>query len=465
MAAPPARVTIRVAVQSARRLHRDTLSACLSVRPDITVVGKIAELGDLPELCQLARPDVAILDAGPRLREFAVLVGALIPRIPELNLIVTYRDASRQDLAAATRAGIAYLVPESHGLAAVLSLLRRGPGRHTRAGQGGLSERELELVGLTGSGHSVSEIAALLKLSPLTVENLKRRIYAKMGVHSGAHAVSRAVSLGMLDQWTAPAPRRQVPAAGEFPLLAVVSGPSCWARDQVVRVLAAGQLPFVLIREHGPAADAHWARWHRGPIVAALVDPGPPDWELARELGVPAILVHSKPFDPPELADALANGACALVPADKIEDHFRSVLTMVGQGYLVVDSAPMRLLLGAVRARWDYQVPGAGGIPQLTARESDILQAAGQGYSIRQTAQALGIAPKTVENIQTRLFRKLGVRNRSGALAVADALGLLAGPATAQAWPAAGPAAPWGDPSPALDDGPGSYWSGEDWRP
>jgi hypothetical protein len=56
MAAPPARVTIRVAVQSARRLHRDTLSACLSVRPDITVVGKIAELGDLPELCQLARP-------------------------------------------------------------------------------------------------------------------------------------------------------------------------------------------------------------------------------------------------------------------------------------------------------------------------------------------------------------------------------------------------------------------------
>src|SRR4029077_10378356 len=92
-------------------------------------------------------------------------------------------------------------------------------------------------------------------------------------------------------------------------------------------------------------------------------------------------------------------------------------------------------------------------------------QAAGQGYSIRQTAQALGIAPKTVENIQTRLFRKLGVRNRSGALAVADALGLLAGPATAQAWPAADPAAPWGDPSPALDDGPGSYWSGEDWRP
>ena len=30
-----------------------------------------------------------------------------------------------------------------------------------------------------------------------------------------------------------------------------------------------------------------------------------------------------------------------------------------------------------------------------------------------------------MENVQTRLFRKLGVPNRSGALAVADAFGLL----------------------------------------
>jgi DNA-binding CsgD family transcriptional regulator len=70
-------------------------------------------------------------------------------------------------------------------------------------------------------------------------------------------------------------------------------------------------------------------------------------------------------------------------------------------------------------------VPGSGDLPELTARETDILRSAAAGHSIRRTAQVLGIAPKTVENIQTRLFRKLGVRNRSGALAVADAFGLL----------------------------------------
>jgi two-component system, NarL family, nitrate/nitrite response regulator NarL len=433
MAAPPVCVTVRVAVQSSRRLLRDALSACLSIRPDVTVVGKVAELGDVLELCELARPDVVILDAGSRLGGYAVLAADLMERFSGLNLIVTYRDASQQDLAAACRAGITSLVPESHGLAAVLALLQRRPGRHARGTEGGLTDRELELVVLTGSGHSVSEIATLLKISPLTVENLKRRVYSKMGVNSSAHAASRAASLGLLDRRTGPAPRRRVPASGEFAMLTVVSGQSCWASDQVMQVLVASKLPFALIREPAPVADSHWARWHRGPVVAVLVDPEPPDWELVEELAVPAILVHSKPLDPPELAEALARGASALVSADKIDDHFLSVLTMVGQGYLVVDSTPMRLMIGAAHARWDQRVPGAQGLPELTARESDILRSVAQGYSIRQTAQALGIAPKTVENVQTRLFRKLGVRNRSGALAVADAFGLLPAKAPAPA--------------------------------
>ena len=427
MAAQPARVTVRVAVQSSRRLLRDALSACLSIRPDVTVVGKVAELDDVLDLCDLARPDVVIMDAGARLSEFAALSGDLTRRLPELNLIVTYRDAREQDLAAACRANITSLVPESHGLAAVLALLRRGPGRHARHSAGGLTDRELELVVLTGSGHSVSEIAALLQISPLTVENLKRRVYAKMGVNSSAHAASRAASLGMLDSPAGPAAAAgpRTPPSPDFAMLTVVCGQASWAAEEVTQILVTSRLPFVQIRGGGPVADAHWASWHRGPIVAVLVDPAPADWDLVEELGVPVILVHSKPLEPAELAEALARGASSLVSADKIAEHFRSVVTMVGQGYLVVDSMPMRQLIAAAHARWDQRVPGSGNLPELTVRETDILRSAAQGHSIRVTAQVLGIAPKTVENIQTRLFRKLGVRNRSGALAVADAFGLL----------------------------------------
>jgi DNA-binding NarL/FixJ family response regulator len=398
-------------------------------------VGRVAEADGVLALCRLCRPDVVILDAGLRLGEMAARARALLRRFPELNVIVVYREASEEDLAAACQAGVSSLVPESHGLAAVLAMVRRRKARHAKEikqGQGGLTDREREIVVLTGSGHIVPEIAALLGISSERVENLKRRVFAKLEVSSSAHAVARAASLGMLTKPSAappkPAARRRSREDGEFTVLSVVSGRPCRALDRVVAALLGSGLPFVLShgpQEAGSAPEAHWARWHRGPMVAVLVDPEERDWDQVIELSIPAIVVHSKPFDSPELASALATGASALVAADRIDAHFLSVLRMVSQGYLVVDSMPMRPLIKAAGVRWDEHVPGQAGLPELTSRESDILSSMARGHSIRQTARELGIAPKTVENVQTRLFRKLGVRNRAGALAVADAFGLL----------------------------------------
>jgi DNA-binding NarL/FixJ family response regulator len=426
MTAAPPRVTVRVAVQSSRRLLRDALATCLAARPELTVVGKVAQPEELPALCELGGADTVILDAGERLSEFAVLADTLRQRFPGLNVIVIYRDAAEPDLTAACRAGVTALVPESHGLAGVLALLRRSSVVRAHTGRGSLTDRELELVMLTSSGHSVAEIAVLLGISPLTVENLKRRMYAKLGVNSSAQAVARAASLGMLGPRAGHQPAAQpAPSSTGFATLTVVSGQPGAARDQVAAALIAAGLPFVLVREQAALAGAHWAQWNRGPIVAALVNPGPADWDLVEELGVPAIVVHSQPLDSPEFARALASGANSLVAADKVNDHFLAVLRMVSQGYLVADSLPMRSLIGEVRAGFGQRTTDSGELPELTAREGDILQSVARGYSIRQTARALGISPKTVENIQTRLFRKLGVPNRAAALAVADALGLL----------------------------------------
>ncbi len=403
------------------------------------VVGTVAEPDRMPALCELRQPDAVIFDAGPRLRQICRPVSRLLQSFPDLNVVVTYRDAAEEELSAACRAGVTSLIPESRGLEAMLAVLRHRSGGHAaRSSPGQITDRELEILVLAGSGHSVAEMAGLLGISPLTVENVKRRIYAKLEVNSGAHAVSRAASLGILDQHPPPAVRHRAPPSEDFAVLTVVSGQSGWALDQLVQILLTSKMPFVLERGRKHVSQTHWARWHRGPIVAALVDPGAADWAIVEELTVPAILVHSKPLDSSELADALGNGATSLVLAESIGDRFPSLLRMASQGYLVLDSLPMRPLIGAVRARWDWRAPGGGDRPELTARESDILRFGAQGYSIRQMARLLGIAPKTVENVQTRLFSKLGVRNRAGAVAVANAFGLLpamapAGPVTAAA--------------------------------
>jgi DNA-binding CsgD family transcriptional regulator len=63
----------------------------------------------------------------------------------------------------------------------------------------------------------------------------------------------------------------------------------------------------------------------------------------------------------------------------------------------------------------------------LTPREAAILASVERGESVKQTARTLGIAMKTVENLQSRMFRKLGARNRAHAVTIAHRLGLLEG--------------------------------------
>ena len=130
-------------------------------------------------------------------------------------------------------------------------------------------------------------------------------------------------------------------------------------------------------------------------------------------------------------------------------------LTLTASGHLTVSSTMADRLVAGVRARAGDPTDA---LPDLTPRERDILNSIASGDTVRQTARTLGIAQKTVENIQARLFRKLGVRNRSGAVALAHSLGLLdpepipiPTPTTA---PRLAPPHSCGTVSPLLDCGP-----------
>jgi DNA-binding NarL/FixJ family response regulator len=64
-------------------------------------------------------------------------------------------------------------------------------------------------------------------------------------------------------------------------------------------------------------------------------------------------------------------------------------------------------------------------VDALTRRELDILLSIDRGETVKQTARSLGISPKTVENLQSKLFTKLDARNRAQAVSHAHNLGLL----------------------------------------
>jgi DNA-binding NarL/FixJ family response regulator len=288
-----------------------------------------------------------------------------------------------------------------------------------------LTHREMMIVFLMSAGHTASEIAKLLELRPRTVENRKRSIYEKLGVGNQIHAVAKAIWLGLLQPGPPPTLTRRGPVpqqhAGEpgRALLAALLGPASKSRDEIGQLLISERVPLLTAMKREELIRDHWLWWQRGPIVVVLVDPEPEDWQVTIALGAPTVLIRNPDIaEPLAIADALARQASAVVSKTDVTTGLAPTLNAVAQGLMVTSWRYASALL-----KWAPSPDPT--MPKLTAREFDILGCIARGHTIRQTARTLGIAAKTVENTQARLFRKLGVRNRMEALTTADALGLI----------------------------------------
>jgi DNA-binding NarL/FixJ family response regulator len=403
-------------------MFHDTLAACLAARPDFCVVGHVTAGQDLLDLCRLRRPDIVLFDAGADIATCARLLTELRDRHGPVCLILTYEHLTRAGITLAARLGIDALVPHSHGLDALQALLRQHAEAlraHAPPPDGhGLTDQERQIIAALSAGHTVDRVADLLQITRCTVENIKRRIYQKMRVTNQSHAIARAAALGLVDRKVLPRPR--LVEAGT-PVRVVVFGSDTPTRRRVVVALLDRHVPMMI----SPNVDDEPFAWNGhplDPVVAVLTDPEPEQWDAVADLDVPILLIGSRPLSRGEAMAALGRGVVGLIDADRLEQNLLPALTLTATGHLTVSSTLADGVVAGVRAR-------AGdcdqALPELTTRERDILRSIASGDTVRQTARTLGIAQKTVENIQARLFRKLGVHNRSGAVASAHSLGLL----------------------------------------
>uniref|UniRef100_UPI0039BEE909 response regulator transcription factor n=1 Tax=Lentzea alba TaxID=2714351 RepID=UPI0039BEE909 len=67
-----------------------------------------------------------------------------------------------------------------------------------RYAPGALTDREMEVLTHVCSGLSAASVASALQLSPHTVVNYKRRIFAKLGVQSRVQAAAVVARLGLI---------------------------------------------------------------------------------------------------------------------------------------------------------------------------------------------------------------------------------------------------------------------------
>ena len=173
------------------------------------------------------------------------------------------------------------------------------------------------------------------------------------------------------------------------------------------------------------------ASWHDGEampdavdqdVVAVVVDPAPGLLRAVVERGARAVAVVTEaPITAEDEFGLLMGGADAVVPADIGGEEVAARVEVVGDGGAVVPPRRLRFLLERARQRGTRVTSR----DDLTPRERQILLSIDRGESVKQTARSLGISPKTVENLQSRLFSKLDVRNRAQAVSHAHGLGLL----------------------------------------
>jgi DNA-binding NarL/FixJ family response regulator len=172
--------------------------AALRAAPDVIVVDLERDdghgLGALVEVCDAVH-DVRVIAAtterDPELGSAIVTAGAS-------GLLPSWGDPEEMEDAIRRAVAGELVLPDDH-LTSLVDRLRAVRARVTEAANlDSLTARELEVLRLLSDGRSTVEIAALLGISPMTVQSHVKNVLAKLGVHSKVEAVRLAWRFGAI---------------------------------------------------------------------------------------------------------------------------------------------------------------------------------------------------------------------------------------------------------------------------
>ena len=136
--------------------------------------------------------------------------------------------------------------------------------------------------------------------------------------------------------------------------------------------------------------------------------------EAARRLTDEVVVALRQP-DVHLMLDCVAAGALGFVVEGDGADKLTAAVRAAARGETFVTPDLLGPLLGMHRAER----------PPPRDNERRLLQLRAGGRGTAEIAATLGVAPKTVRNRSSQLYRRLGVRSRAQAIEVAERRGLL----------------------------------------
>ncbi len=214
-------VAARLVVADAHPVVRRAVRLSCDALPGLEVVGEADTGFDVLAVCEELRPDVAVLDIA--LPDGVEAIRGLNDRqLVDIVVVLTDRTDGASVMEA-LRLGVEGYLVKSSALPTVGRQIRRvldgerviSPevqrialgelgafARMAREGsvvRASLTPREHEVLMLLSQGLTMRQMAKRLGISPRTVETHMAKLYRKLDARTRVQAVSRAVSLGIIE--------------------------------------------------------------------------------------------------------------------------------------------------------------------------------------------------------------------------------------------------------------------------
>jgi DNA-binding NarL/FixJ family response regulator len=188
------------------------LMAAVRDQPDVDIVCASATPADALSLSFEERPDVVVLGVEPPAG--VGMARQLRTQIPDVAVVAFAATSNEALLLKAMDSGCSALVTNGRSITDLvvavktaangdsmfpfksLGRLLQRPKEHVNGYR--VTGRELEILELLSTGESTASISDLLTLSPHTVRNHVRNLFADLGVHSRLEAVLKGHSLGLI---------------------------------------------------------------------------------------------------------------------------------------------------------------------------------------------------------------------------------------------------------------------------
>jgi len=199
-------------------LIREGMKRIIQEQPDMRIVGEASNGDEVFSLLEKNVVDVLLLDISMPGPGFLSILQQLQKEYPQTRVLILSIHPEDHYAVRALKAGAKGYIEKSHSLEELPKAIRRvNKGRtyitptlaerlieklenkidqplHDR-----LSDRELQVLLLIGTGKTLSDIASILALSPKTISTYRTRILEKMGFSNNNELIHYSIKNGLID--------------------------------------------------------------------------------------------------------------------------------------------------------------------------------------------------------------------------------------------------------------------------